>query len=70
MVQAAVLDGAFLDPFSPFDDCRGATEVGVGRCDVAEALVVTPMVVVLNEGADLGFKIARWIVCAAPSNRS
>tara|TARA_B100000676_G_scaffold313022_1_gene390764 strand:- start:5640 stop:5765 length:126 start_codon:yes stop_codon:yes gene_type:complete len=34
MVQAAVLDGELLDPFSPFDDSRGTSEVGVGRRDV------------------------------------
>jgi len=36
MVQAAVLDGQFLDLFSPFDD-RGVTpEVGVSGCDVSD----------------------------------
>jgi len=36
MVQAAVFDGEFLDPFSPFYDGRGTAEVGVGRRDVAD----------------------------------
>ena len=40
MIQAAVFDGEFLDPFSPFDNGGGAAEVGVSRRDVAEAFVV------------------------------
>ncbi len=59
MVQAAVLDSQFLDFFSPFDD-RGVTpEVGVSGCDVADALVVTLVVVMIDEDADLVFQIAR-----------
>jgi len=49
MVQAAVLDGEFLDPFSPFDDGRGASEVSIGGRDVAESFVTALVVVVLNE---------------------
>ncbi len=37
MVQAAILDGQFLDPFPPFNDGGIAPEVGVGGRDVAEA---------------------------------
>ena len=40
MVQAAVLDGQFLDLFSPFNDGSFAAAVGSGGRDVAEALVV------------------------------
>ena len=40
MVQAALLDGHFLDLFSPFNDGCVAPKVGVGGCDVAKALVV------------------------------
>ena len=62
MVQAAVLDSQFLDFFSPFDD-RGVTpEVGVSGCDVADALVVTLVVVMIDEGADLVFEIAWQII--------
>ena len=45
MVQAAVLDRQFFDPFSPFDDGGVAAEVGVGGRNVAEALVVAVVVV-------------------------
>ena len=40
MVQAAVLDGLFLDLFSPFDDGSVTPVVSVGGCDVTNALVV------------------------------
>ena len=58
MVQAAVLNGQFLDFFSHFDD-RGVTpEVGVSGYDVANALVVTLVVVVIDESVGLDFKVA------------
>ena len=49
MVQAAFLDGQFLDHFSPFDDGCVAPEVNVCRRDVGEALVAA--------------NIARMIIC-------
>ena len=36
MVQAAVLDGLFLDLFSPFDDGGVTPVVSVGGCDVTK----------------------------------
>jgi hypothetical protein len=63
MVQAAVLDGQFLYLFPPFDDGGVTSEVGVGWCDVANALVVVVVVavivVMIDEGADLSFKVAQ-----------
>ena len=59
MLQAPVFDGLSLDPFSLQQDGLAASEVDVGRGEIAEALVIAPMVVVLDEGADLGFEIAR-----------
>ena len=59
MVQAAFLDGQFFDHFSPFDDGCVAPEVNVARRDVGEALVVAMVVVMIDEGADLHFQIAR-----------
>ena len=57
MVQAAVLDGLFLDLFSPFDDGGVTPEVGVGG--VADALVVSEVIVVGDEVADLLLEITR-----------
>ena len=62
MVQAAVLDREFLDPFSPFDDGCGATKIGVGRRDFAQAFMIALVVVMLDEGPDLGLKVAGHIV--------
>ena len=58
VLQASMFDGLAFDPFALFDDGIGRTEVGVGRCDVIEALVVAAMVVVLDEGPDLSLQIA------------
>ena len=56
MVQAAVMDGQFLDPVSPFDDGGIAAEVGIGGRYVAKALVVGVIVIVIDESADLAFQ--------------
>ena len=61
MLQAALLDCLFLD-LGPFPQ-NGfvAPKVDVSGCDVVQALVITLVVVVIDEGADLTFKIA-WSV--------
>ena len=59
MDQAAVLNGQFFDLFSPFDDGGVTPEVGVGGCDGSDTLVVTLVVIVINEGPDLVFEIPR-----------
>jgi hypothetical protein len=56
------LDGLLFDPFSFQQDGVAASEVGVGRGEIGDALVVSQMIVVGDEGADLGFKIAGQIV--------
>ena len=52
------MDGQFFDPFSPFDDGGVAAEVGIGGRDVAEALVVAVVVIVIEKSADLAFKVS------------
>ena len=59
MVQAAVLDGQFFDIFSPFYDGGVTPEVDIAWCDVADALVVALIVVIIDEGGDLVFEVAR-----------
>ncbi len=59
MVQAAILDGQFLDLFPPFDNGSVTPEVGVGRCDVIDALVVAVVIVMIDEDANLVFKVTR-----------
>ena len=62
MVQAAVLDSQFFDPFSPFNDDSVANELGIGGGDVAEALVVAVVVIMVDESADLAFKVSGQII--------
>ena len=57
VVQAAVSDGVSFDPFAFEQDGLAASEVDVGRGEIVEALVVSAMVVVLDEGRDLGFEV-------------
>ena len=58
MVQAAVLDGFHFDA-SPFGQDGFATaKIDVGRSEVADALVVAVVVVVVDEGGDGGFEFA------------
>ena len=59
MLQAPMFECLSLDPFSSFDDGGSPAEVGIGGCDVVEALVVALVVVMLDEGLDLLFEIAR-----------
>ena len=62
MLQAALFERLSFDPFSFQQDGLAASEVNVGRCEVAEAFVISQVIVVADEGVDLGFKIARQIV--------
>ena len=62
MQQAAVLDGLSFDPFSFHEDCLATPEVEVGRRQVADALVVTKVIVVCDEGFDFGFEVAGQVV--------
>jgi len=59
MLQAALSDCLFLDPLSFSQNGFVTAEVDVSRCDVAQALVVALVVVVIDEGPDLGLKVAR-----------
>ena len=59
MLQAPLFDGLSLDPFSLQQDGLAASEVDVGGGEIVEALVIAAVVVVLDEGRDLGFEIAR-----------
>src|SRR5512139_4232526 len=62
VVQASVLDGLLFDPFSFQQDGLAAPEVDVGRRQISNALVVSQMVVVGDELADLSLEVTRQIV--------
>ena len=57
MVQAALSDGVSFDPFALKQDGVAASEVDVSRGEIVEALVVSAMVVVVDEIRDLGFEV-------------
>ena len=62
MLQAAVGDGLSFDPFSFCQDDRSASEVDVGGSEIVDALAVATVVVIGDEGLDLGLEIARQVV--------
>ena len=51
MVQAAVLDGQFLDLFGFFNDGCVTLEVGIAGRHIADALVVAVVVVMIDQFA-------------------
>jgi len=55
--QAALLDGFAFDPFPFQRDDLAAPEVDVGRCEIAESLVVATVVVMIDEGRNLPLEI-------------
>jgi hypothetical protein len=59
MLQAPLFDRLSLDPFSLRQNGMAAPEVDVGGGEIVEALVIAPMVVMLDEGRDLCFEITR-----------
>ena len=62
MEQATVLDCQFLDFLPPFDDGSVPSEVDIGGGQVTDAFVVSAIVVVIDEGADLAFEITRQVI--------
>jgi hypothetical protein len=58
VLQAPIFDSLSFDPFTLLDDGLRPAEVGIGRRDVVQALVIALMVVMLDERFDLLFKVA------------
>jgi len=56
--QAPIFDCLSFNPFTLFDDGLCTSEVDVGGCDVADAPVITAMIVMHDEGLDLKLEIA------------
>ena len=62
MLQAALADCLFLD-FCPFsDDGFVSPKIDLSWCDVVQALVISLVVVVIDESLDLAFEVAGKIV--------
>lgn len=62
VLRAAFSECLILDLLSPLQDFRPASLINVGGCEVGQALVVTSVVVVTDEGASLPFQIAWQVV--------
>ena len=62
VLQTPFLDCVAFDPFSFQQDCLTTAEVHIGRREIAQALVVAPVIVVIDEPVDAGFKITRQVV--------
>ena len=62
MLQAAFSDCLFLDHFPFSENGFVASEVDVSGCDVVQALMVSFVVVVIDECADLTFEIAGQVI--------
>ncbi len=62
MLQAPVLNSLSFDPFSFQQDGLVPPEIDIGWWEVAQALVVTAVIVMLDEGLDLSLEVARQIV--------
>jgi hypothetical protein len=58
-MQASRFECLSFDPFTLLQNGFVSSEVDVGRCDVVDALVIALVVVVVDEGFDLGLEIAR-----------
>ena len=65
MLQAALSECLLLDLLSHFQDFRAPAVINVGGCQVGQALVVAVVVVVLDKGADLSFKVVGQVITKA-----
>src|SRR5271154_1035478 len=54
--------GLSFDPFSFCQDDRPASEVDDGGSEIVDALVVATVIIIGDEGLDLGLEIARQVV--------
>ena len=61
MVQASDFECLVFDPFSFYQDGLTAAEIDVGWCEVCDALVISQVVVVVDEGFDWRPKIT-WVI--------
>jgi len=62
MDQAPVLNGLCFDLLPFCQDCWAGPEVDVGGCQIAEAFVISAMVVVLDKGGYGRLKLTLQIV--------
>ena len=54
MLQAAIGDCLAFDAFAFEEDAFGASKIDVSRGEIAQALMIAGMVVLVDEGRELG----------------
>ena len=54
MHQAAMLDGPALDAHALQQDGLPPAEIDISRCQIAQALMIAPVVIVLDECLNIG----------------
>ena len=59
MLQATVCDGGKFDASAFCEDLLGPAEVDICWRQVVDAFMIADVIVVLDEGANLSFEIAR-----------
>ena len=57
VLQEPLVKSVSFDPFSVLQDLIAASEVDVGRCQVLQAFMVSAMIVVADEPADLALQV-------------
>ena len=62
MLQATVCDGGSLMRLRSARIVCGSAEVDVSRREVVDAFMIADVIVVLDEGGDLPFEIARQVI--------
>ena len=62
MLQAPVLNSLAFDPSTLQLDGLTASEIDIGRREIAQDIVIAVLVVMLNEGLDMVFQIPGQIV--------
>ena len=59
MLQAPVFGGASFEPLSLQQDGLAASNIDFGGGEVVSALVLAPVIVILDDGLDVGFEHTR-----------
>ena len=62
MLQATAGDGLAFDPFAFEEDALGPSKIDVGGREIVEALVISGVIISLDESRDLPFEISRQII--------
>jgi hypothetical protein len=62
MQTPSLFDGFAFDAFPPFENGRSCSEVDVSRRQVVQALVISAIVLVLDELADAELELAWQVI--------